>query len=140
MIEGVVVGLFGAVIAVGILLLGKVTIVDPLADDFALVDNLDTIGFAPLVADCSSARWWSSALGSGSHAAPLPPQFETAAGRSPLGSAVGDRPDRRAAVAVARGDFVGRRPRRLERRAGGAGRATVIEDHYFHGRPTRRAP
>ena len=46
MIEGVIVGLVGAGLAVGILLLGKVTIVDPLADDFALVDNLSTMGLS----------------------------------------------------------------------------------------------
>jgi cell division transport system permease protein len=65
MIEGVVVGLTGAAIAVGILLLGKVTIVDPLADDFALVDNLSTMGFVPLVAMLVAAAVCVSALGSG---------------------------------------------------------------------------
>ena len=65
MIEGVIVGLTGAGIAVGILLLGKVTIVDPLADDFALVDNLSTMGFAPLVAMLVAAAVLVSALGSG---------------------------------------------------------------------------
>jgi cell division transport system permease protein len=65
MIEGVIVGLTGAGVAVGILLLGKVTIVDPLADDFALVDNLSTMGFVPLVAMLVSAAVLVSALGSG---------------------------------------------------------------------------
>ena len=65
MIEGVVVGLTGAAIAVGILLLGKVTIVDPLADDFALVDNLSTMGFVPLVVMLVAAAVCVSALGSG---------------------------------------------------------------------------
>ncbi|HEY8000286.1 MAG TPA: permease-like cell division protein FtsX [Solirubrobacterales bacterium] len=65
MIEGVIVGLAGAGLAVGILLLGKVTIVDPLADDFALVDNLSTMGFAPLVAMLVAAAVVVSALGSG---------------------------------------------------------------------------
>ena len=65
MIEGVIVGLAGAGIAVGILLLGKVTIVDPLADDFALVDNLSTMGFVPLVAMLVAAAVLVSALGSG---------------------------------------------------------------------------
>ena len=55
-IEGVVVGLFGRGIAVGILFLGKVTIVDPLSDDFALVDNLTTISFVPLIAGLVGAR------------------------------------------------------------------------------------
>jgi cell division transport system permease protein len=65
MIEGVIVGLLGAGFAVGILLIGKVTIVDPLADDFALVDNLSTMGFAPLVAMLVAAAVVVSALGSG---------------------------------------------------------------------------
>jgi cell division transport system permease protein len=65
MIEGVIVGLAGAGVAVGILLLGKVTIVDPLADDFALIDNLSTMGFAPLVAMLVAAAVLVSALGSG---------------------------------------------------------------------------
>ena len=64
-IEGVIVGLVGAGLAVGILLLGKVTIVDPLADDFALVDNLSTMGFVPLVAMLVGAAVVVSALGSG---------------------------------------------------------------------------
>jgi cell division transport system permease protein len=65
MIEGVLVGLAGAVIAVGILLLGKVTIVDPLADSFALVDNFSTVGFAPLVIVLIASAIVVSALGSG---------------------------------------------------------------------------
>jgi cell division transport system permease protein len=65
MIEGVIVGLVGAGLAVGILLLGKVTIVDPLANDFALVDNLSTMGFGPLVAMLVAAAVVVSALGSG---------------------------------------------------------------------------
>jgi cell division transport system permease protein len=65
MIEGVLVGLAGATIAVGILLLGKVTIVDPLADSFALVDNFTTVGFAPLVIVLIASAVVVSALGSG---------------------------------------------------------------------------
>ncbi len=65
MIEGVLVGMAGAVIAVGILLLGKVTIVDPLADTFALVDNFSTVGFLPLVAVLIASAIVVSALGSG---------------------------------------------------------------------------
>jgi cell division transport system permease protein len=65
MIEGVLVGLAGAVIAVGILLLGKVTIVDPLSESFALVDNFSTVGFAPLVIVLIASAVVVSALGSG---------------------------------------------------------------------------
>jgi cell division transport system permease protein len=65
MIEGVIVGVAGAGIAVGILWLGKITIVDPLADNFALIDNLSTTGFGPLVAMLVGAAVIVSALGSG---------------------------------------------------------------------------
>ena len=41
-IEGLIVGLLGAGIAVGLLWLGKVTIIDPLAQNFALIDNFST--------------------------------------------------------------------------------------------------
>jgi len=64
-IEGIVVGLFGAAIAVGILFLGKVTIVDPLSDNFALVENLNTIPFGPLVTALAAGAMVVAALGSG---------------------------------------------------------------------------
>jgi len=64
-IEGLVVGLFGAAIAVGILFLGKVTIVDPLSDNFALVENLNTISFGPLIAALVTGAMVVAALGSG---------------------------------------------------------------------------
>ena len=64
-IEGLVVGLFGAGIAVGILFLGKVTIVDPLSEDFALVENLNTIAFGPLIAALVVGAMVVAALGSG---------------------------------------------------------------------------
>ena len=64
-IEGILVGLIGAGFAVGLLWLGKVTIVDPLANDFALVNNFSTVGFVPLVAALVAASIAVSALGSG---------------------------------------------------------------------------
>jgi cell division transport system permease protein len=64
-IEGLDVGLFGALIAVGILFLGKVTIVDPLSDNFALVENLNTISFGPLIAALVTGAMVVAALGSG---------------------------------------------------------------------------
>ena len=64
-IEGLVVGAFGALIAVGILFLGKVTIVDPLSDNFALVENLNTISFGPLIAALVTGAMVVAALGSG---------------------------------------------------------------------------
>lgn len=64
-LEGLIVGLLGAGIAIGILWLGKVTIVDPLSNNFAFVANLQTMGFAPLVAILAAAAMMVSALGSG---------------------------------------------------------------------------
>jgi len=65
MIEGLIVGLLGAASAVAILWLGKVTVVDPLAADFALVSNLQTIAFVPLIAVLVACAMAVSALGSG---------------------------------------------------------------------------
>jgi len=64
-IEGVLVGIIGAGIAVAILWLGKVTIVDPLADNFALIHNFSTVGFPFLVGLLVAAAVVVSALGSG---------------------------------------------------------------------------
>jgi cell division transport system permease protein len=64
-IEGLIVGMLGAASAVAILWLGKVTVVDPLASDFALVSNLQTIAFIPLIAVLVAAAMAVSALGSG---------------------------------------------------------------------------
>jgi len=65
MIEGLIVGLLGAASAVAILWIGKVTVVDPLAADFALVSNLQTIAFVPLIAVLVACAMAVSALGSG---------------------------------------------------------------------------
>jgi cell division transport system permease protein len=64
-IEGLLVGLTGAAIAVGMLWVGKVTIIDPLAENFALVDNFSTVGFVPLIVVLLAASVVVSALGSG---------------------------------------------------------------------------
>jgi cell division transport system permease protein len=64
-IEGMIVGFLGAASAVGVLLLGKITIVDPLSERFALVENLNTIDFVPLVAVLVACAMAVSALGSG---------------------------------------------------------------------------
>jgi cell division transport system permease protein len=63
--EGLLVGVLGAGIAVGILWLGKVTVVDPLSTNFGLVNNLQTTSFGPLVAILVAAAMAVSALGSG---------------------------------------------------------------------------
>jgi cell division transport system permease protein len=64
-IEGLIVGMTGAAIAVGMLWVGKVTIIDPLAKNFALIDNFSTVGFVPLIIVLLAASIVVSALGSG---------------------------------------------------------------------------
>ena len=64
-LEGLIVGLVGAGLAVGILWAGKLTIIDPLAENFDLIDNFSTIGFVPLIVTLMAAAVVVSALGSG---------------------------------------------------------------------------
>ena len=99
-IEGLVVGLFGAAIAVGILFLGKVTIVDPLSDNFALVENLNTIAFGPLIAALVVGRDGGRGARQRSDAAPFPAHLSSRSKGLPRRprSAGGD-PRRRAARA-----------------------------------------
>ena len=49
MIEGVILGTLGGATAVGLLALGKVTIIDPLTHDFALISAPNTINFIFLI-------------------------------------------------------------------------------------------
>src|SRR5918999_1822631 len=49
-IEGVIVGFFGGLLAVLLLAIGKQTFIDPLSDDFALLAAPDTIDFPLLIA------------------------------------------------------------------------------------------
>ncbi len=65
MVEGLVVGFIGGLIAVCVLLVGKLTIVDPLANDFELVKAQQTIDFLPLVVVLLAAAMAVSAIGSG---------------------------------------------------------------------------
>jgi cell division transport system permease protein len=65
MIEGVVVGFLGGLAAILILWLGKITIVDPLSDSFALVAAQNTISFLPLVLILIASATVVSAIGSG---------------------------------------------------------------------------
>jgi cell division transport system permease protein len=65
MIEGVVVGFLGGAVAILILWLGKVTIVDPLSSDFALLRAQDSIPFTTLTAILFGAAVLVSAIGSG---------------------------------------------------------------------------
>jgi cell division transport system permease protein len=64
-IEGLVVGFFGAAVAVALLWIAKVTIVDPWSDRFALIAAPRTISFTLLVFVLLAAGTAVSALGSG---------------------------------------------------------------------------
>ena len=64
-IEGVIVGLVGGVVAALMLLLAKETLVDPLSDRFALLATPDTIDFGLLVGLLLAACIVVSSLGSG---------------------------------------------------------------------------
>jgi cell division transport system permease protein len=64
-IEGVLVGLMGGVLAVLLLLIGKETFVDPLAHRFALLTTPNTIHFPVLAAVLLGACVLVSAIGSG---------------------------------------------------------------------------
>ncbi len=67
MIEGVVVGFAGGVVAILILWLGKITIVDPLSSTFSFLaaQNNSTLSFPALVAILFGAAVLVSAIGSG---------------------------------------------------------------------------
>ena len=67
MIEGVVVGFAGGLIAILILWLGKITVVDPLSDSFSFLaaQNNSTLSFPALVAILFAAAVLVSTIGSG---------------------------------------------------------------------------
>ena len=64
-IEGVIVGFLGGLLAVLLLAIAKQTFIDPLSDDFALLAAPDTIDFPLLIALLMIACVGVSALGSG---------------------------------------------------------------------------
>jgi cell division transport system permease protein len=64
-IEGVIVGFFGGLLAVLLLTVAKETLIDPLSEDFALLAAPDTIDFPLLAALLMLACVVVSALGSG---------------------------------------------------------------------------
>jgi cell division transport system permease protein len=68
LIEGVVVGFIGGLVAILILWIGKITIVDPLSsngDSFALAQHNSTIAFPVLIAILFGAAILVSTIGSG---------------------------------------------------------------------------
>ncbi len=64
-IEGVIVGAMGGLLAIGLLLVAKIALVDPLAEQFALIAAPDTMNFAGLVGLLLLASVAVSAAGSG---------------------------------------------------------------------------
>jgi cell division transport system permease protein len=64
-IEGVIVGALGTLLAILLLAIGKIAIIDPLASDFALISTPDTVGFPVLIAVMMAAGIAISAAGSG---------------------------------------------------------------------------
>ena len=65
MVEGLVCGLLGGGVAIGLLFLGKQVIVDPLAENFNLIDSGDTIAFSKLAFVLLFVAMAVSAMGSG---------------------------------------------------------------------------
>jgi cell division transport system permease protein len=65
MVEGLFCGLVGAAIAIGFLFIGKQVIVDPLANNFNLINSGNTIGFANLALVLLCVAMGVSAMGSG---------------------------------------------------------------------------
>ena len=64
-LEGVIVGAIGGLLAVLLLVIAKIAVVDPLAADFALIAAPDTIDFRLLIGILLAAGIAVSALGSG---------------------------------------------------------------------------
>ena len=65
MIEGIVMGALGGVLAILLLVIGKIAFLDPLAQDFALISSPDTINFPLLVMVLLAASVIVAAAGSG---------------------------------------------------------------------------
>ena len=63
-IEGIIVGALGTLLAILLLAVGKIAIIDPLASDFALISAPDTMPFALLIAVMMAAGIAISAVGS----------------------------------------------------------------------------
>jgi cell division transport system permease protein len=64
-IEGVIVGALGTLLAILLLAVGKIAIIDPLASDFSLISAPETMPFGVLIAVMMAAGIAISAVGSG---------------------------------------------------------------------------
>ena len=81
-LEGVIVGAAGGLLAVLLLVVAKIAIVDPLAKDFALIAAPDTIDFRLLIGLLLPPAIAVSALGSGPQPAEVPPRLATSTATS----------------------------------------------------------
>jgi cell division transport system permease protein len=63
-IEGIIVGALGTLLAILLLAIGKIAIIDPLADDFSLISAPETMPFTVLIAVMLAAGIAISAVGS----------------------------------------------------------------------------
>ena len=158
-IEGVVLGALGGVLAVLLLAVGKVALVDPLERDFALIAAPETIDFAVLVVLLLlAASVGVSAAGLGPLAAALPAGLERRA-HYPARAARSRRADSRCCPArrcccpssCVAGIWLGGHPRQPARarcatrssatttRASSTRRSTRVQDDYYREIPTREA-
>ena len=64
-LEGMMLGAVGGVLAILLLLVGKIAFLDPLAEDFALIASPDTVSFIPLALLLLAASIGVAAAGSG---------------------------------------------------------------------------
>jgi cell division transport system permease protein len=64
-IEGIIVGALGTLLAILLLAVGKIAIIDPLASDFSLISAPDTMPFTLLIAVMMASGIAISAIGSG---------------------------------------------------------------------------
>ncbi|MCW2998766.1 MAG: transporter permease [Solirubrobacterales bacterium] len=64
-IEGIVLGALGGVVAILLLLVGKIALIDPLSSDFALIASPETISFTLLISLLFAASVGVSGLGAG---------------------------------------------------------------------------
>jgi cell division transport system permease protein len=64
-IEGIIVGALGTLLAILLLAIGKIAIIDPLASDFSLISAPETMPFTVLIAVMMGGGILISALGSG---------------------------------------------------------------------------
>jgi len=63
-IEGIIVGALGTLLAILLLAIGKIAIIDPLASDFSLISAPETMPFTVLIAVMLAAGVAISAVGS----------------------------------------------------------------------------